>query len=454
MKAWSLAIVGPSAVNGPRWRMHQLRLARGRLVGALPVSRQWDGRHGQLPPRVFCGGSSAAPPARSQHPRVLPPLPGSEDPVRLGPRLRSGSLVERGPAVALFVAGASFGGIAQDMEAFGRNDPSLAATMARLTGSSGSIVDLYLAYIFAMFGAVVAVHAVQATLRLRSEETAGRAEAPGGRVPGDPAGLAAGHQRGARCRRAGRVPPPRPEPDRLNRAQTGAAPGSAGGWSAPACRPPRPGRLRIPAQSARELPLEGTEGLRAEPRADAAERLDVTQPEVLHERHPGKVPDRIAGGRLGVGGHEHLDRVDERAQRVPCGGLTSPVGEPAHEVRFERRVRQQLAVLGKVRVQQRPQRRHPLDEVADRPRLGGRTTRPGLPMPALTPAPAHHRTLQPASEGGDPAGKPSAGSRRPARGRWPSPPDPGKGAGPWRGSTPFPAKRSSRHPRLSRGKGW
>ena len=57
-----------------------------------------------------------------------------------------------------------------------QNDPSLAETMAKLTGSTGSIVDLYLAYVFAMFGAVVAVYAVQAVLRLRSEETGNRAE--------------------------------------------------------------------------------------------------------------------------------------------------------------------------------------------------------------------------------------------------------------------------------------
>jgi hypothetical protein len=57
-----------------------------------------------------------------------------------------------------------------------QNDPSLAETMAKLTGSTGSIVDLYLAYVFAMFGVVVAVYAVQAVLRLRSEETGNRAE--------------------------------------------------------------------------------------------------------------------------------------------------------------------------------------------------------------------------------------------------------------------------------------
>lgn len=145
---------------GDRWWTLALPLALTLvlLAAVMALIGHRDVGAGVLPQRL---GEPAAPPQL-------------RSPLALAWRLQRGSLL--GWTAALFVAGASFGGIAQDMEAFGKNDPSLAATMAKLTGSTGGIVDLYLAYIFAMFGAVVAVYAVQATLRLRSEETAYRAE--------------------------------------------------------------------------------------------------------------------------------------------------------------------------------------------------------------------------------------------------------------------------------------
>ncbi|HYY79721.1 MAG TPA: ABC transporter permease [Actinomycetes bacterium] len=145
---------------GDRWwtLLLPLALILALLVAAMALVGHRDVAAGLLPPRL--GEPSAPPWLRS--------------PLALAWRLQRGSLL--GWTAALFIAGASFGGIAQDMEAFGRNDPSLAETMAKLTGSSGSIVDLYLAYIFAMFAAVVAVYAVQAMLRMRAEETGNRAE--------------------------------------------------------------------------------------------------------------------------------------------------------------------------------------------------------------------------------------------------------------------------------------
>jgi ABC-2 type transport system permease protein len=145
---------------GDRWWTLALPLAVTLvlLVAVMALIGHRDVGAGLLPQRL--GQPSAPPRLRS--------------PLALAWRLQRGSLLAW--SAALFVAGASFGGIAQDMQAFGKNDPSLAETMAKLTGSTGSVVDLYLAYIFAMFGAVVAVYAVQATLRLRSEETGNRAE--------------------------------------------------------------------------------------------------------------------------------------------------------------------------------------------------------------------------------------------------------------------------------------
>jgi ABC-2 type transport system permease protein len=100
--------------------------------------------------------------------------PGLRSPLGLAWRLQRGSLL--GWSIAIFVTGASFGGLAQDMEAFAKGDPNITKTMAEFTGASGGIVNLYLAAIFAWIGSVVAIYAVQATLRLRSEESDNRAE--------------------------------------------------------------------------------------------------------------------------------------------------------------------------------------------------------------------------------------------------------------------------------------
>lgn len=110
----------------------------------------------------------------AQRPGPASASPRLASPLALAWRLQRGGLL--GWTIALAVTGASFGGIARDMEAFAQGDPKITETMARLTGSTGSIVDLYLAAIFGWIGAVVAIYAVQATLRLRSEETGDRAE--------------------------------------------------------------------------------------------------------------------------------------------------------------------------------------------------------------------------------------------------------------------------------------
>jgi ABC-2 type transport system permease protein len=73
------------------------------------------------------------------------------------------------------VAGVSFGVIAQDMAQFASEDPETAKMLATL-GGSGSITDIYLAAILSWIGMLAAGYAVQATLRLRSEEAELRAE--------------------------------------------------------------------------------------------------------------------------------------------------------------------------------------------------------------------------------------------------------------------------------------
>jgi ABC-2 type transport system permease protein len=94
-------------------------------------------------------------------------------PLGLAWRLQRGTLI--GWAVGAAVAGLSFGGIAQDMVQFAEQDPETAKALASL-GGAGSITDIYLAAVLSWIGMLAAGYAVQATLRLRSEEAELRAE--------------------------------------------------------------------------------------------------------------------------------------------------------------------------------------------------------------------------------------------------------------------------------------
>jgi ABC-2 type transport system permease protein len=104
-------------------------------------------------------------------PAAAPSWLGS--PLGLAWRLQRGTLV--GWTVGAAVAGLSFGGIAQDMVQFAEQDPETAKVLATL-GGSGSIADIFLAAILSWIGMLAAAYAVQATLRLRSEEAELRAE--------------------------------------------------------------------------------------------------------------------------------------------------------------------------------------------------------------------------------------------------------------------------------------
>lgn len=94
-------------------------------------------------------------------------------PLALAWRLQRGAL--GGWAVGAAVAGLSFGVLAQDMAQFAAEDPETAKMLASL-GGAGSITDIYLAAVLSWVGLLAAGYAVQAILRLRSEEADLRAE--------------------------------------------------------------------------------------------------------------------------------------------------------------------------------------------------------------------------------------------------------------------------------------
>jgi ABC-2 type transport system permease protein len=127
------------------------------LVAASALLVRRDVGAGALPTRL---GPAAAP-------------SWLRSPLALAWRLQRGTLL--GWTIGAAVAGLSFGAIAQDMVQAATEDPETAKMLASL-GGSGSITDIYLAAVLSWLGMLAAGYAVQATLRLHSEETELRAE--------------------------------------------------------------------------------------------------------------------------------------------------------------------------------------------------------------------------------------------------------------------------------------
>ncbi len=90
-------------------------------------------------------------------------------PVSLAWRLQRGALA--GWALGFAIAGAAFGSIAEGVADLLDSSPQLKDVLERL-GRQGSVVDSYLSATMGMCGLVAAAYGVQATLRLRSEESA------------------------------------------------------------------------------------------------------------------------------------------------------------------------------------------------------------------------------------------------------------------------------------------
>jgi polyether ionophore transport system permease protein len=109
---------------------------------------------------------------------IIPPRPGPPrgtlaTPLALAWRLQKGALA--GWAAGFLLIGAVFGSIAQDIGDVIGDSPDVRDALSRLGGSS-SLSDAYLATTFGVLALIAAGYGVQAVLRLRSEETSGRAE--------------------------------------------------------------------------------------------------------------------------------------------------------------------------------------------------------------------------------------------------------------------------------------
>ncbi|MEV0425189.1 ABC transporter permease [Micromonospora sp. NPDC050495] len=145
--------------EGERWWVLALPLVASALVAAVayPLSVRRDVGAGMLPPRL---GPATAGPA----------LAG---PFGLAWRLHRGQLLWW--SVGFGLLGLILGGAA---EAAGRSvagNQQLEEIMSRLGGASG-LADAYLGATLSIAGLAAAGYGVQAALRMRTEETAGRAE--------------------------------------------------------------------------------------------------------------------------------------------------------------------------------------------------------------------------------------------------------------------------------------
>jgi ABC-2 type transport system permease protein len=94
-------------------------------------------------------------------------------PLQLAWRLQRGALA--GWAAGFAIVGAAFGSIAQDIGDVIGDSPGVRDALERL-GGTDSLADAYLAATFGILALIAAGYAVQAVLRLRGEETSGRAE--------------------------------------------------------------------------------------------------------------------------------------------------------------------------------------------------------------------------------------------------------------------------------------
>lgn len=145
--------------TGERWWVLALPLAGliATLAVAFALLRVRDAGAGILPDRP--GRATAA--------------AGLRSPFALAWRLQRGALI--GWAAGMTIAGIAFGAVAIGVGELIIDNPQMREIFERMGGST-LVIDSFLAQIAGIFGMVAALYGVQATLRLRAEETAVRVE--------------------------------------------------------------------------------------------------------------------------------------------------------------------------------------------------------------------------------------------------------------------------------------
>jgi ABC-2 type transport system permease protein len=101
--------------------------------------------------------------------------PSLRTPLALAWRLHRGLLI--GWTVGFALLGLIFGGVGGSVLDLADTNHEMNDIFARLGGNAGQLIDAYFASVAGIVGLIAACYAVQATLRLRDEETTGHAEA-------------------------------------------------------------------------------------------------------------------------------------------------------------------------------------------------------------------------------------------------------------------------------------
>ncbi|SEF33143.1 ABC-2 type transport system permease protein [Amycolatopsis pretoriensis] len=144
---------------GEQWWVLLLALfATGLLVVlAVALSARRDLGAALLPARLRRSGARAS----------------LRSPLALAWRLQRGTLLVW--TVCLALGGLLMGGVGKNVAEMMRDNQAVADVFSRV-GGGGAVTDAYLAGTMTLFGLAAAGYAIQATLKLRAEEAAGRAE--------------------------------------------------------------------------------------------------------------------------------------------------------------------------------------------------------------------------------------------------------------------------------------
>lgn len=147
--------------TGDRWEVLGLPAVATAVAvaAAFTLSGRRDLAAGLLPPRPGRAGATA----------------GLAGPFGLAWRLHRGTLL--GWTAGFAVIGAVFGGIAQGIGRLLDSSPGIVEIVRGIGGADGGLVEVFLAAEFGILGLVASAYAIASALRLRSEETDGRAEA-------------------------------------------------------------------------------------------------------------------------------------------------------------------------------------------------------------------------------------------------------------------------------------
>jgi ABC-2 type transport system permease protein len=166
--------------TGPTWLSWLSPLGWAMRLRAFAGERWWTLGLAAALVVVLTGAAYTLVARRDLGAGLLPQRPGPAQaadalagPFALAWRLHRGILV--GWLVGMALAGAVLGGAAKGIDTGISANQQLTDLLAKM-GGRGALLDAYLGTAFGLIGLTAAAYAVQATLRLRAEETGGRVE--------------------------------------------------------------------------------------------------------------------------------------------------------------------------------------------------------------------------------------------------------------------------------------